>query len=95
MAHSYMLSAVDFHLRGSRELIVAGSDASLVSDMLHEIWRRYIPNKVLALSGKDVENTIPMVKGKIGSPVSVYICENFVCKRPVNNLKELTAMLDK
>ncbi|MFB3043216.1 MAG: thioredoxin domain-containing protein, partial [Nitrososphaerales archaeon] len=94
MAHSHMLSAVDFHLRGSREIIVAGSDANLRSDMLHEIWRRYIPNKVLALSGKAVEKTIPMVKGKIGTPVSVYVCENFVCKRPVTKLKELTAMLD-
>ncbi|MEK0324641.1 MAG: thioredoxin domain-containing protein [Nitrosopumilus sp.] len=94
MAHSYMLSAIDFHLRGSREIIVAGSDAKLMSDMIHEIWRRYIPNKVLALSGKDVENTIPMAKGKIGSPVSVFICENSVCKRPVTKLKELTVMLD-
>lgn len=94
MAHCYMLSAVDFYLRGSREIIVAGSDDNLVNDMLKEIWRRYIPNRVLALSGKGVEKIIPMVKGKIGSPVSVFICENFVCKKPVNKLKELSAMLE-
>ncbi|MFQ6010808.1 MAG: thioredoxin domain-containing protein, partial [Nitrososphaerales archaeon] len=94
MAHSYLLSALDFLLRGSREIILAGTNTPILTDMLKEIWSRYIPNKVLALAGKEAEKIIPMVKGKTGSPVSVYVCENFVCKKPVAKLNELVAILE-
>src|SRR5215216_3130907 len=44
----YALSAVDFLLSTPKEVAIVGKDAADVRPFLAEIWRKYIPNKVVA-----------------------------------------------
>jgi uncharacterized protein YyaL (SSP411 family) len=61
--------------------------------MLGEVWRGYLPNKVVAASyGHDL---LPLWEGRtmIDGKPTAYICENYVCKRPVTELSELAEQL--
>jgi uncharacterized protein YyaL (SSP411 family) len=82
-----MLSAVEFKLADVKEIaIVDGSG----SDVEREVWSEYRPFKVVA-SGGDV----PLLEGRLavdGKP-TVYVCENFVCQRPVTSAKDLRELL--
>jgi uncharacterized protein YyaL (SSP411 family) len=81
------LSAVEFKLADVKEIaIVYGSG----SEVEREVWSEYRPYKVVA-SGGDV----PLLEGRLavdGKP-TVYVCENFVCQRPVTSAKDLRELL--
>lgn len=59
-----------------------------------------LPNKVVALTGNGKEtheNTIPYLTGKVlvsGKP-TVYICQNYTCKRPITEVEEARKVLQK
>jgi len=95
-SHTYMLCALDFWL-GSKEMVVAGAAGEkVVQDMVSEIHRRFLPNKVLALAADDVPEILPLTEGKteIAGKPAVYICEDFSCKSPITGLDSLKKQLD-
>jgi hypothetical protein len=95
VSHTYMLCALDFWF-GSKEVVIAGSMGEKgVQDMVREVQRRFLPNKVVALAGGDVPETSSLTEGKteIGGRPAVYICENFACKSPVTQLESLKEQL--
>ena len=63
--------------------------------MVKEVWRRYLPNKVVAASfGVDI---IPLLEGRTplnGLPTA-YVCEHYTCKQPVTDLTSLAEQLGK
>jgi len=91
-AHLNLLCAADFHLRPTREIAIAGKPASdAAKRFLQVIHARFIPNKVLAClepGAPDAGATM------IGGKTTVYVCEHFVCKRPVVDAAELAKILD-
>jgi uncharacterized protein YyaL (SSP411 family) len=95
VSHTYMLCALDFWF-GSKEVVIAGSMGEKdVQDMVREIHRRFLPNKVFALAAVGVPETSPLTEGKteIGGRPTVYICENFACKSPATKLESLKEQL--
>ncbi len=97
LSHTYMLCALDFWF-GSKEVVIAGSMGDKhVQEMVREIQRRFLPNKVVALAAADVPETSSLTEGKaeIGGRPAVYICENFACKSPVTQLESLKEQLGK
>ncbi|HEX5966507.1 MAG TPA: thioredoxin domain-containing protein, partial [Pyrinomonadaceae bacterium] len=44
----YLLSAIDFSLSAPKEVAIVGRDAADIQPLLNEVWRRYLPNKVVA-----------------------------------------------
>jgi uncharacterized protein YyaL (SSP411 family) len=89
----YALSAVDLLLSTPKEVAIIGSNAIDLEPMLGEVWRGYLPNKVVAASyGHDL---LPLWEGRtmIDGKPTAYICENYVCKRPVTELSELAEQL--
>jgi uncharacterized protein YyaL (SSP411 family) len=95
----YTLSAADFALARVREVAIVGDPAAPgTRALLERVWRDYQPNRVLALAAPGDQEAVaqvplladrPMVDGR----PTAYVCERFVCKRPVTEPDELAAQL--
>jgi uncharacterized protein YyaL (SSP411 family) len=90
------LSALEFYLAPTREIVSIGQRSN---DLEREIRSRYLPDSMLIPSAdptKDVSE-LPVLenKGMIGGKPTVYVCENFVCQRPVTSVKELRLQLQQ
>ena len=64
--------------------------------MRETIWSDYQPNKVVVLAenGENAE-VIPLLAERkmIDGKTTVYVCENFVCQRPVTKTEDLKEQL--
>ncbi|MCA1591969.1 MAG: hypothetical protein LC754_04815 [Acidobacteria bacterium] len=94
------LGALDFHLSTPLEIAVVGVSGSHDSSALsREIWRRYLPNKVVAQVIEDDERArqlVPLLRDRPAQngKATIYLCENFTCRQPVTTLEELASQLD-
>ena len=88
------LSALEFHLGETKEIAVFGEKGN---DLECEVLSRYLPNAVVVLSSdaKADADVIPLLKDRemVEGRPTAYICENFVCQRPVTSVKELHGLL--
>ncbi|HEX3281746.1 MAG TPA: thioredoxin domain-containing protein [Pyrinomonadaceae bacterium] len=94
-----VLCALDFHLDTPKEIALIGAaDSPQTISLAREIWSRYLPNKVVAQAeSRDdaAASQIPLLQGRLeldGRP-TVYVCEHFTCKTPVNTATDLAAQL--
>ncbi|MDT5158085.1 MAG: uncharacterized protein QOH51_2442 [Acidobacteriota bacterium] len=100
-AFGYALGAIDFHLSTPKEIVIVSGDADEQARLLRrEIWGRYIPNKVVALTGGDdiaASELVPLLRERkaTGGRVTAYVCENYTCLRPVNTPEELAEQLNR
>ena len=98
-AFGRLLGALDFYLSTPLELAIIGEPEDPQTRMLsREIWRRYLPNKVVALSTERNDRTpevVPLLKDKpmIDARSTAYVCENYSCKEPTNVAAELARQL--
>jgi uncharacterized protein len=83
-----MLSAMEFMLSPVKEIAIVGEKGSEVE---REVWSGYRPFKVMATGG-----AVPLLEGRepLDGQPTVYVCENFVCQRPVTNAGDLKELLD-
>jgi uncharacterized protein YyaL (SSP411 family) len=83
----HALSALDLHFSPPREVAVAGPPAS---DVARAALAGYDPNAVVAFG--PAEN-VPLLEGKglVDGQAAVYVCERFVCRRPITDPAELSA----
>jgi uncharacterized protein len=96
-----MLVALDLSLSQPRQVVIAGAhDSADTRAMLTEVHRHFVPNKVLLLAdGGDgqryLEEKLEALPGmkRIDGKATAYVCENFACKAPVTEPKELSASL--
>jgi uncharacterized protein len=90
------LAVVDLYLGPSKEVAVAGDLAdSGARALIDEVWGRYLPNVVLAASGDGDRSPVPLLRGRTpvdGKPAA-YVCQRFVCRRPVTEPRALAAEL--
>jgi uncharacterized protein YyaL (SSP411 family) len=84
-----MLSAMEFHLSPKREIVVVGDKGNQLERSARE---HYLPNTVLAASDDPKADSarLSLLKDRkmVNGIATAYVCENFVCQRPVNNLEE-------
>ncbi len=99
-----ILISLDFVLGPSKEIIIAGErDSRDTEEMTRRIYKRFIPNKVVAFrpsSGKESEmviRLIPFLKDQVAlhGKATAYVCINYVCKFPTNSIEKLDALLDE
>ncbi|MBP9663484.1 MAG: thioredoxin domain-containing protein [Pyrinomonadaceae bacterium] len=88
------LSALEFHLADTKEIVVVGDTGS---DLARETLSQYLPNAVVAISadpGSDTSAT-PLFEGRaaVEGKATAYVCENFVCQRPVTAVRELRQLI--
>jgi uncharacterized protein YyaL (SSP411 family) len=94
----YLLSAIDFLLSTPKEVAIVGQDAADVEALLHEVWRKYLPNKVVApgFAGETEAMThVPLLQNRplINGQATAYVCEHYTCKQPVTDAAELALQL--
>lgn len=87
------LSTIEFAVARVREVVIAGSDTDKLERAL---WSDYLPSKVVGLMREGDDGSIPLFEGKAPGGVGMaYVCENFVCERPVQTAKELRTLIDQ
>src|SRR5437867_2294433 len=96
-----ILVALDYSLSKPRQIVIAGKkDAPETKALLKEVGRHFLPKTILLLAdGSDGQKflgekneairAMSMVEGK----PAAYVCENFTCKAPVTEPKQLAKLL--
>lgn len=63
-------------------------------DILPEILKEYIPVRVLQAAKSPLEE-FPLLQGKaFGTSALIYVCKDYSCKKPVENVKEIKSLLN-
>jgi uncharacterized protein YyaL (SSP411 family) len=102
LALPQMLAAVDFMLDKPRQIVIAGKpDAADTKAMLREVHARYLPNKIVlaadSAGGQQfLASKMEFIKtiAPIGGKAAAYVCENYACQLPTNDLAALAKQLD-
>ena len=84
-AHARMIAALDLALGSTSEIVLTGDR----SDLLAEVRRRYLPNSVV-VHGERFDSALWVDR----SGEQAYVCKNFTCGLPANDLAELRRQLD-
>lgn len=93
------LCALDFYLGTPKQIAIVGLPEAPQTKLLRrEVWKPYLPNKVVAQSShEDHRSTelIPLLRdrGLIGNQPTAYICEHFTCSEPVTDHQNLASQL--
>jgi len=95
---THMLSGLSFFLDPEEIGIIGSKNDLRTKSMLQEIYRAYLPNKILSL--KDPKEPIEgdwfpflMEKGVTEVPTT-FVCKGFTCLPPVRNEEELKKILE-
>jgi len=96
-----MLSAVDYQLGPSQEIVIAGKgDSEQTKAMLKIVRSKFLPNAVVLVHDEGKVNSafyklVPYIKGQVAleGKTTAYVCENYVCKQPVQTVAELEKMI--
>jgi uncharacterized protein YyaL (SSP411 family) len=82
---------MEFQLSTVKEIVIVGERGS---ELERAVYGAYLPCAVVAIA-EDPSDELPLLKDRSmidGSPTA-YVCENFVCQRPVTEVEELTRLL--
>ena len=85
------LSAIEFHLAPVKEIAIVGEAANALE---REVLGTYLPDSVIAPSRGDTSEP-PLLVGKemIDGKATAFVCENFVCRKPVTDLEDFRKLL--
>jgi uncharacterized protein YyaL (SSP411 family) len=86
-----MLVACEFDLAPHREIVVAGGPGPA---MIHELWKRFDPNRVLLQAAPEIAQFHPSVTELAKGPAAVCLCENFTCQAPALTTEDLSRLLE-
>ena len=99
-----LLSVADFLLEGPIEIALIGQPGDpRLESFRREMNRRYLPNRTLAhldpskaSMDEPEREVLPLLAGKEGKDgkPTLYICQNFTCKKPLTNPAELGPALE-
>jgi uncharacterized protein YyaL (SSP411 family) len=97
-----MLAALDFSIGPTQEIVIAGDPQTAdTKQMLKLLHRRFLPRAVVLLhasgeAGEAVEKEVPFLKGQVAidGKATAYVCQNYVCSKPANSVRELQTLLD-
>jgi uncharacterized protein YyaL (SSP411 family) len=97
-----MLIALDFSLGPTQEIVIAGDPGQAdTKEMLRTVRSRFLPRAVVLLhgagkAGEAIEKEVAFLRGQVAidGKATAYVCENYVCRRPVNSVSELEGLLD-
>ena len=84
------LAAAEFHLGPTREVAIVGERGN---ELEREVWNSYLPTKVVAVStdepDKNAEPPLLSSRKQVDGKPTVYVCEEFICQKPVTSVGEL------
>ncbi len=100
IAYTQLMSALDFAIGPSFEIIIAGdpnSDDTL--SMIEALRNEYIPSKIVLLhdetNGDEITKIAPYTKGQksLGGKATAYVCQNYECQLPTTDTKKMVEIL--
>ncbi len=85
------LSAAEFALAEVKEVAIVGREAD---ELVTEVWESYRPFKIIAKAEEEGSDP-PLLKDRsiVDGKSAAYVCENFVCQRPVTTVEDLAELL--
>jgi uncharacterized protein YyaL (SSP411 family) len=91
-AFGHLLQAIDFYLASVREVAIVGPQPQ-AAELVRTLRSAYRPHLVLAAGAPD--DGVPLLEGRhpVDGMAAAYVCEHFVCQRPVTSAEELAAAL--
>jgi uncharacterized protein YyaL (SSP411 family) len=98
-AFGHALGALDLYLSAAKEVAIVGEpNAADTLALAGEVWSRYLPNAVLAVSSADdgaAWEVVPLLAGRtpVDGRATAYVCEHFACRLPVTDPADLAAQL--
>ncbi|MBI2472502.1 MAG: thioredoxin domain-containing protein [Planctomycetes bacterium] len=99
--YAQFLCALDFALGTTKEIVIAGeSGADDTKRIISEIRKRFLPGKVVILHPErdaSIEGIVGFIKEQkpINGKATAYICENYACKAPTNDMNQILKLLDE
>ena len=95
---SNWLCAIDFALNPIYEIAILGDSKSTQREMLSRaVWSSFRPNSVVAISNYPPESNSPTLlfnRELVDNSATAYVCQRFVCKKPVNTPNQLLEILN-
>jgi len=95
LAFGYLLGSMEFYIASPIEIALVGDPETPGLHALRDlVWSKYLPNKVVAMGEPDASPLLqnrPVLDGK----GTAYLCRNFTCRRPTNDLDEFAAQLQE
>ncbi len=95
------LCAVDYYLGTPKEIAIVGDlESDGTRALLNEVWKPYLPNKVVAIAPPG-ENSAPTLlpllrdRGLMNERPTAYVCENYACQAPVTDRERLASQLSE
>ncbi len=96
-----MLAAYDFFRAKPKQIILAGKlDSENTRVLLREVYRNYLPNKIVLLAdGAEGQKFLSKNNAALGAMVPIdgrttaFICEDFVCQLPTNDVTVMARLL--
>jgi uncharacterized protein len=99
-AYSQFLQALDFSIGPTQEIVIAGDPASADTQaMLRVVHQAFLPRAVVALhataDAEPIEALVPFILNQTAANgrATAYVCENYQCQLPTQDLSELQALL--
>ncbi len=93
-AFGRILSAMEFYLNPTKEIVIVGAKGN---ELEREVWREYLPSKVVVLAKENNSDSalIPLLQERktIDGKPTAYVCENFICQKPVTTIENLIEQL--
>lgn len=98
-----LLVALDFSLSKPRQIVISGKAGNEETKaLLKEVHRHFLPSKVLIFAdggeGQKFfaeENEAIVAMSPLDGKSAAYVCENFTCKAPVTDPRQLGELLSK
>lgn len=90
-AVGHLLAVTHSLLSGYREVAIVGADAP---ELAQAVWEGFRPNLVLAQdAGHSDHDRVPLLAGRATSGSVAYVCENFACQVPAEDIETLRSQL--
>ena len=100
-AHTHVMSAVDFALGPSYEVVISGTpDRPDTRVMLNALRQPFVPNKVVVFRPADVASPAiaqlaPYTRNQtpLNGQATAYVCQHYVCNAPTTDIQTMLQAL--
>lgn len=97
IAHTQLMVALDYGLGPSYEVVVVGDPQKEDTiNMLHTLRKGFKPRIVVQLKSRKLEEIADFIKSysMINDKATAYVCKNYQCNLPTNNIEEALKIMD-
>ncbi len=98
--HTLLLTALDFLTGAPREIVIASHDRHSARPYIEAVQQLLLPGTIALLhetgsAGDSIRALVPFIAAQspLGDRATVYVCERFECRQPVQDLESFITLL--